>query len=31
MIGQGVLLLLLVCGAMLSSCAAEGDDVDRLP
>lgn len=31
MIGQGVLLLLLVCGMMLSSCAAEGDGVDRLP
>lgn len=31
MIGQGVLLLLLVCGTMLSSCAAEGDGVDRLP
>ncbi|WP_455376960.1 hypothetical protein [Petrachloros mirabilis] len=31
MIGQGVLLLLLVFGTVLSGCAAEGDDVDRLP
>lgn len=28
---QGVVLSLLVCGTMLSSCAARGDDVDRLP
>jgi hypothetical protein len=31
MIGQGVLLLLLVSGTVLASCAAGGDDVDRLP